>query len=99
MKVHVLQHVPFEGLGSIQTWADEHQHTVTVTRLFAEEHLPSVETFDALIVLGGPMNIYKESKYKWLREEKAFIKRVIGEKKRVLGICLGAQMIADVLGA
>jgi GMP synthase (glutamine-hydrolysing) len=99
MRIHALQHAPFEGLGNIQTWADECQHTVTITKLFVDEQLPSVASFDALLVLGGPMNIYEESQYKWLKEEKSFIKRVIHEHKYVLGICLGAQLIADVLGA
>ena len=55
--------------------------------------------FDWLVVMGGPMNVYEELQYPWLAAEKAFIGRAIESNKMVLGICLGAQLIADVLGA
>ena len=48
--------------------------------------------------MGGPMNIYDQKKFPWLKEEKAFIKQAIKNRKKVLGICMGAQLIADVLG-
>lgn len=98
MNIHSLQHVWFEDLGYIRLWAEERGHTITTTRLFEEEPLPSPSDIDWLIVLGGPMNIYEEDSYPWLAREKAFIKSAIKEKKRVLGLCLGAQLIADVLG-
>ena len=47
--------------------------------------------------MGGPLNIYEYEKYPWLREEKVFIEEAISAGKAVLGICLGAQLIADVL--
>jgi GMP synthase-like glutamine amidotransferase len=99
MRIHTLQHVDFEGLGSIEEWATAHGETITCSRLFANEPLPGVEEFDWLIVMGGPMNIYQEDSYPWLRQEKALIKEAIEEGKVVLGVCLGAQLIADVLGA
>lgn len=99
MHIHYLQHVPFEGLGSIETWATEHHHSLSATRFYQKEPLPGLAEFDWLIVLGGPMNIYEEDKYNWLRSEKLFIKEAITANKTVIGICLGAQLIADVLGA
>ena len=57
-----------------------------------------MEEFDWLIVMGGPMNIYEEKEYPWLAGEKRFIGKAIEKGKIVLGICLGAQLIADVLG-
>jgi GMP synthase-like glutamine amidotransferase len=54
---------------------------------------------DWLIVMGGSMNVYEYRNHPWLREEKRFIETAIGQGKHVLGICLGAQLIADVLGA
>ena len=99
MHIHYLQHVPFEGLASIESWALARGHRLSATRFFAHEPLPSSWDFDGLIVMGGPMNIYETEKYFWLTEEKQFIEHAIESGKTVVGICLGAQLIADVLGA
>lgn len=99
MRIHYLQHVPFEDMGAIHGWADAGQYPVTVTRFYELASLPPHDSYDFLIVMGGPMNIDEYSKYPWLREEKAFIRRAIEERKRVLGICLGAQLIASALGS
>ena len=99
MKIHYLQHVPFEGLGSIEAWARQHQHTLSVTRLYQNDPFPLLEDLDWLIVMGGPMNIYEESQYPWLIQEKQFIKQAIAQDKTVIGICLGSQLIADILGS
>ena len=99
LKLHYLQHVPFEGLGCIATWAEQHGHFVTATRLYRNEVLPSIDDLDFLVVLGGPMNVYEEDIYPWLLAEKRFIGRALDSGKSVLGICLGAQLMATVLGA
>ena len=101
MKIHYLQHVPFEGLAMIGDWVKERKnHTLSGTRFFEEEPvLPRLEEFDFLIVLGGPMSVHDEIEYPWLKREKSFIKEAIRQGKRVLGICLGAQLIAESLGA
>ena len=99
MKIHWLQHVPFEGLGCIEPWLTARRHAVTCTRFWAGDRLPDAGSADGLIVMGGPMGVYDEAVYPWLAEEKAFIKQIIAQNKPVLGICLGAQLIADALGA
>ena len=99
MHIHYLQHVPFEDLGSMKAWLQAHGHSLSVTRLYKEEPLPQINSFDWLIVMGGPMSITDIETYPWLTNEKAFIKQAIDEKKIVLGICLGSQLIAYVLGA
>jgi GMP synthase-like glutamine amidotransferase len=99
MKIHYLQHVPFEGLGSIEAWALDRHHSLSATRFYDNDPLPSVADIDWLIVMGGSMNIYEDDKYPWLTQEKWFIDRAIEQDKTVIGICLGAQLIADVLGA
>jgi len=99
MKIHWLQHVSFEGLGCMEPWLIENGHDVSSTRFWADDRLPDTENVDGLIVMGGPMGVYDESIYPWLAEEKAFIKKIIAQNKPVLGICLGAQLIAEVLGA
>jgi GMP synthase-like glutamine amidotransferase len=98
MRIHYLQHVPFEGPANIVEWARKKGHRLTGTHLYNYETLPEPERFDWLIVMGGPMNIYDDVEYPWLRAEKRFIKEAIDAQKVVLGICLGAQLITDVLG-
>jgi GMP synthase (glutamine-hydrolysing) len=97
--IHWLQHVPFEGLGTMETWLDEQGHTLSCSRLWAGDSLPSLDSFAALIVMGGPMGIYDHEEYPWLVQEKAFLAQVVEREIPVLGICLGAQLLADVLGA
>jgi len=99
LKIHTLMHVPFEGLGCIDQWILENGHSSTFTKFYEEYSLPDIETFDWLIVMGGPMGVYEETTYPWLAEEKAFIQESIDSGKTVLGICLGSQLIAEVLGA
>jgi GMP synthase (glutamine-hydrolysing) len=99
MRLHWLQHVPFEGLGVIQEWAISCGMHITRTRLYAGEHPPSPLSIDWLVIMGGPMGIHDHGQYPWLAEEKAVIREAIEAGKTVLGICLGAQLIADVLGA
>lgn len=99
MRLHYLQHVPFEDIANIGKWAEEKGHSVTRTLLFQEETLPQMDNFDWLIVMGGPMNIYQEKEYPWLIREKKFVEEAIRNGKLVLGVCLGAQLIAGVLGS
>nr|WP_201258008.1 type 1 glutamine amidotransferase [Syntrophotalea acetylenivorans] len=72
---------------------------MTLTRLYAGERLPGVEDFDWLLIMGGPMNIYQEKQYPWLKTEKAYIDQALIAGKTLLGICLGAQLLADRLGS
>lgn len=98
MRIHSLQHVPFEGLATIEDWAISRGYTISRTLLFRGEFLPEPTEFDWLVVMGGPMNVYEEEMHPWLAPEKDLIRRAIDGGKVVLGICLGAQLIADVLG-
>jgi GMP synthase-like glutamine amidotransferase len=74
-------------------------HQLSATHLYDNQALPSCNEIDWLIVMGGPMGVYDEDTYPWLCAEKRFIKDSIDSGKTVLGICLGAQLIADALGA
>jgi len=98
MRAHYLQHVPFEGLGSIEPWLLNAGYTISNTQFFNSGVLPGIEEIDFLIVMGGPMSVNDESQYPWLIEEKNFIKSAIEAGKPVLGICLGAQLITDAMG-
>lgn len=99
MRVHWLQHVPFEGLGSIGPWLRERGAQVSATRLYAGEALPDMETLDLVVAMGGPMSVNDDARYSWLAAECRFIREAIERGASVLGVCLGAQLIARALGA
>lgn len=99
MRVHVLQHVPFEGLGSIAAWVSGQNAQVTYTKFYESSNLPELTDIDLIIVLGGPMSVNDEDKFPWLQDERAFIANAIVSDKAILGICLGSQIIAQVLGS
>lgn len=97
--LHVLQHVPFEGPGTIRDWAWQRGYKVVTHALYEEALCPTPATDDIVCVMGGPMNIYEDHLYPWLAHERAWLKRIIAEGVPVMGICLGAQLLADALNA
>lgn len=99
MRIHWLQHVAFEGLGSIGEWATGNGVRVTGSRMFAGDELPPLAAFDLLVVMGGPMSVNDALIYPWLAGEQRFLRRAMDAGKMVLGICLGAQLIAGAAGA
>jgi GMP synthase-like glutamine amidotransferase len=99
MNVCVLQHAAFEGPGEIAAWAARHGHSVGVHHLYRGDPLPRPEAFALLVVMGGEMNIYQYRDWPWLKPERECIQSALAQGKRVVGICLGAQLIADALGA
>jgi GMP synthase-like glutamine amidotransferase len=99
MHAHYFQHVPFEGLGSIEPWLKSAGYKITGTRFFEPWKIPNIKEIDLLVVMGGPMSANDEKKFEWLRVEKQFIHDIIKLEKAVLGICLGAQLIASAMGA
>lgn len=98
MRAHYLQHVPFEGLGSIEYWLQDSGYQISSTQFFKSGLLPEIEDIDFLVVMGGPMSVNDETEHPWLVREKEFIKCAIESGKPVLGICLGAQLIANSMG-
>ena len=99
MNIHCLQHVPFEGLAGIESWIQRNGHVLTGTRVYDEGTFPNHSDIDFLIVMGGPMSVGEDTTYHWLKEEKLFLEKFIASGKTVLGVCLGSQLIAEVLGA
>ena len=99
MRAHVFQHVPFEGLGQIAPWLQRAGFQLSWTRFFDSWELPDPATVDFLIVLGGPMSVHDEARHLWLGAETNFIREFIATAKPMLGICLGAQLLAHALGA
>ncbi len=99
MNVHVLQHVPFEGLGSMEPWLRGRGADVGFTRFFESPALPDPAGLDLVIAMGGPMSVNDEAILPWLVEEKRFLHKAIVRGIPILGVCLGAQLIASALGA
>jgi len=99
VNVHCLQHEEFEEPAYIRDWLLRRGHRLVTTGLFREgASFPDPESFDLLLLMGGPMSVNDEAGYPWLAEEKLFIRRAVEGGKKVLGICLGAQLIACALG-
>lgn len=100
MHVLVFQHVPFEDLGAMAPWLDERKAQVQVIRQYEPESglLPELSAVDLIIVLGGPMSVHDTARYPWLDAEKAYIRSALHAKTPILGLCLGAQLIAEQLG-
>ena len=94
-----LQHVPFEGPGSIEPAWVAAGYPLGHTRFFETAALPDPRDIDLLVVMGGPMSVNDERELPWLIAEKKFIRASIEAGKPVLGICLGAQLIASAMGA
>lgn len=99
MRIHSFHHVPFENLGSIEAWIKARQRPLTVTRFYQDDALPDLDDIDCLIVMGGPMGACDDDRFPWLKSEKRTIERALQQGKWVIGICLGSQLIANVLGA
>ncbi|MGO9569001.1 MAG: type 1 glutamine amidotransferase [Desulfomonilaceae bacterium] len=100
MKIIVIMHIESEGPGSLGTYLESVGAETLTVRLYAGDRLPAeFSGFDAVVSMGGPMNVYEEDRYPFLKEETGFLKQAVEADVPVLGICLGAQMIAKAVGA
>lgn len=100
MRLHFIQHVPFETPAFILDWAVKNKFDISMTRLYEENsQFPNLSDIDGLIIMGGPMGVYDEGDYPWLYNEKRFVEKAIITEKKIFGVCLGAQLLASVLGA
>jgi GMP synthase (glutamine-hydrolysing) len=97
-KIRCFMHVPFEGPGIIQNWVEEKKHHLEFTRFYKGDPLPDLSDPDMLIIMGGPMNVFDFHIHPWMEEEIDWVERYMEAGKPVLGICLGAQIIAAALG-
>ena len=97
-RVHWFQHAEHETLGCIEPWLKSRGVQLRCTRGFDGDAFPRARDYDWLIVMGGPMNVYEQDRHPWLAAEKKAINDAIVNNRKVLGICLGAQLLADVMG-
>ncbi|MGC8803658.1 MAG: type 1 glutamine amidotransferase, partial [Bacteroidales bacterium] len=99
MRIHFLQHEVFEEPGYIMEWARGKNYEISFTRFHMHEDLPAQIAYDMLVIMGGPMSVHDEESYPWLGREKTFISEAIACEKKIVGVCLGSQLLALVLGA
>jgi len=95
----VFQHVAVEHPGIFRDFMRRDGIRWDVVELDAGEPIPELADYDALVVMGGPMDVWQETKYPWLVSEKEAIRKFVKDMRRpYLGICLGHQLLADALG-
>ncbi len=95
-----LKHIDIEGPGTIETFFQENGFKSRTVALHKGERLPQkLAGLEAIIPLGGPMNVYEEDKFPFLKDEDEFLKKALKEEIPVLGICLGSQLLSKASGA
>lgn len=99
LDIRVFQHVPFEGIGSMAAWVAERGHRLSHTRFHEGDRPPGPSAYDLLIVMGGPMGVHDDATLPWMAEEKRALAAALEAGKAVLGVCLGAQLLAHALRA
>lgn len=99
MRVHYFMHVPYEGLGSLEYYFVSRGWQISATRWFAGERAPNMSQIDLLIVMGGPMSVGDEREHPWLVQEKQAIEQALHAGVPAIGVCLGGQLLATVMGA
>jgi len=97
MNVLIVKHIECEGPGYLEDFLHDNGIEYEIARMYEGKQLPDI--FDALIVLGGPMNVYAEERYPYLKRLNTTIKNFVIAGGHYLGFCLGGQLLAKALGA
>ena len=99
MNVLIIKNIAVEGPGTIADYLDAEKIPSSVCELSTGGVLPGVDSFTHLLIMGGPMAVYEMDRRPYLKKEAELIEQAAKANKHILGICLGAQMIAHALGA
>lgn len=98
VRIQCFHHIPWEGRAFLPEWAAKTGHEWQATLVPEAERLPDPASFDALVIMGGPMSLRDQNRHPWLKAEKNHLERVLNLGKPFTGICLGAQMLAELYG-
>jgi GMP synthase (glutamine-hydrolysing) len=99
MKTLILRHTISTPPGTSLDWLERRKIPYEVLMVQDIQTWPNLESFRDLIICGGGMNVDQEEKYPWLKAEKQFIRQCIDAGKKIVGLCLGSQLLAEALGA
>jgi len=99
MEILCISHANYEGPGYIETWANKKNHVIRKVNPYRGETLPKIDEFDFIVIMGGPQSMLQIENAPYLADEIEFIKEALKLNKCILGICLGAQLLAEALGA
>jgi GMP synthase (glutamine-hydrolysing) len=99
LNILCITHADFETPGVIKSWAKDRNYKFQIVNPYNNETIPSIDGFDFLIIMGGPQSPIKLNEYPYLADEINITKDAISKNKKVLGFCLGAQIIGEALGA
>ena len=99
MNLHIFQHESSCGPGALRDWMAARQIEAHWTRFHLGDALPALSEVKALIILGGTMNAYQDAQFPHLKPLREFTREALHARKKVLGLCLGAQIMADALGS
>lgn len=99
MKILFVTHASFEKPGSIDIWAKKHNHETLEVKPYEGDALPEIDGYDMLVVMGGPQSPIEIETYPYLKDEIALVGQALKKNKRIVGVCLGAQLITEALGA
>ena len=96
----VLQHLEIEGPGLFEQFAKERDLKIEIIRLDNKNALPQTKKGDLILIMGGPMGVKDigRDKFSWLKLERDFIRRELDNKRPIIGVCLGAQLLANAAG-
>jgi len=99
-RILVLQHLEIEGPGLFEEFAKEKDLKIEIIRLDNKNALPQTKKGDLILIMGGPMGVKDigSERYPWLKLERDFIKKELKNKRPIIGVCLGAQLLASAAG-
>jgi GMP synthase (glutamine-hydrolysing) len=97
--IAILKHIEIEGPGLFGGYLKQAGFKTKIIELSKKQALPEINECRAILVMGGPMNVYDSRKYPFLLQEEDFLKQALARNIPVLGICLGAQILAKISGA